>query len=68
MKELKLKTTIKCSGCVANVTPFLDEAAGKDNWSVDLANPAKILTVKGNVGKDKVVEAVKKAGYKAEEL
>lgn len=68
MEALKFKTTIKCSGCVANVTPFLNEALGKDNWEVDYSNPQKILTVVGNEDKTKVIEAVEKAGYKAETL
>ena len=68
MEKLKFKTTIKCSGCVAKVTPFLDEALGKDTWNVDYNNPAKVLTVIGEKDAGKVVEAVEKAGYKAETL
>lgn len=47
METIKFKTTIKCSGCVAKVTPFLNEALGEDNWEVDYNNPSKILTVVG---------------------
>jgi copper chaperone len=68
MEALKFKTTIKCSGCVAKVTPFLNEALGEDNWEVDYNNPQKVLTVVGEEDKTKVIQAVEKAGYKAETL
>lgn len=68
METIKFKTTIKCSGCVAKVTPFLNEALGEDNWEVDYNNPSKILTVVGENDKSKVIDAVERAGYKAEQL
>jgi copper chaperone len=68
METTKFKTTIKCSGCVANVTPFLNDALGKDNWEVDYNNPSKVLTVVGEKDNAKVIQAVEKAGYKAEAL
>ena len=67
METTKFKTTIKCSGCVEKVTPFLNEALGEDNWAVDYNNPAKVLTVVGENDKAKIIEAVEKAGFKAEE-
>jgi copper chaperone len=66
METLKLKTTIKCAGCVANVTPYLNEAVGENNWQVDINNPAKVLTVTGKADSTKVIKAIEKAGYKAE--
>ena len=68
MNTIKFKTTIKCSGCVAKVTPFLDAALGEDNWEVDVNDPAKVLTVVAEKDERSVVEAVQKAGYKAEKL
>lgn len=69
METLKLKTNINCSGCVAKVTPSLNETIGENNWQVDTQNPNKILTVSGTeVNKDDVIKAVKKAGFKAEEV
>ncbi|MBS1921727.1 MAG: heavy-metal-associated domain-containing protein [Bacteroidetes bacterium] len=67
--ELRFKTNINCSGCVANVRPYLDNADGIDEWQVDTANKDKVLTVhtKGITGKE--VEAIiKKAGYKIEPI
>lgn len=68
MNTQKFKTTIKCSGCVAAVTPFLNEAIGDNKWQVDTTDPSKILTVPGETDAGKVIDAVKKAGYKAEPL
>jgi hypothetical protein len=68
METIKFKTTIKCSGCVANATPFLNEALGKDNWEVDTNSPSKVLTVIGETNQTKIIQAVEKAGYRAEKL
>jgi copper chaperone len=68
METLKFKTTIKCSGCVATVTPFLNEAVGENNWQVDTKNPSKVLTINTETDQAKIIEAVQKAGYKAEKL
>lgn len=69
MKTLKFKTNIKCGGCIAQVTPHLNNEAEIESWKVDTANPDKILTVSGtNVSSEKVKEVVKKAGYQAETI
>ncbi|MBL7872405.1 MAG: cation transporter [Cyclobacteriaceae bacterium] len=66
MGELKLKTNIKCDACVAKVTPYLNEVAGKDSWQVDLKDPARVLIVNTEAPAEKVIEALQKAGYKGE--
>ena len=69
MEELKFKTNIKCSGCVAQVTPALNEIAGTNNWNVDTTNPDKILTISSQVrDKDQIRRALEKAGFKAEPI
>jgi copper chaperone len=68
METIKFKTNIKCSGCIATVTPFLNEALGQENWQVDINDPSKVLTVMGKNNEEKVIEALEKAGYKAEHL
>jgi copper chaperone CopZ len=68
METIKFKTNIKCSGCVATVTPFLNEALGEDKWKVDYNDPAKVLTVADEPDQDKIIKAVEKAGYRAEKL
>ena len=70
METLKFKTTIKCSGCLAKVTPVLNEAVGEDNWEVDIQAPEKVLTIASDdlINPADVVKAIEGAGYKAERL
>jgi len=69
METLKFKTTINCGGCVATVTSHLNQIEGIEKWSVDTANPQKILTVEtSGLSPEVIVEKLKEAGYKAELL
>ena len=69
MKSLKFKTNINCGGCVANVTPFLNQVPDICEWDVDTANSQKVLTVSTEkMSEAQVIELVQKAGYKAESL
>lgn len=68
MKDKKFKTTLKCSGCVDKVTPYLNEAVGTGNWEVDLSGPIKILTVHTDIEEGKVKTAIEQAGYRAEQM
>lgn len=67
---LQFKTNIKCSGCIAAVTPFLNDIDQLDGWNVDTASPDKILTVQTTDKRmgEVVRKAVEKAGYKAEPI
>lgn len=66
-RTLKFKTNLKCGNCVAKVKPQLDEAKEIVEWSVDLKNPERILTVElDEAGDTAVVEKIlAAAGYKA---
>jgi copper chaperone CopZ len=69
MKTIELKTNIMCGSCIAKVTPTLNETIGENNWKVDISSPKKVLTVSTeNLSETDVIEAVQKAGYKAESL
>ena len=69
MKTVQFKTNIKCSGCVAKVTPELDKVAGENNWKVAVETPDKILTVSAeNTEATTIKQAVEKAGFRAEFL
>jgi len=69
METVQFKTNIKCGGCVATVTPFLNRVAGENGWQVDTQNPAKVLTVTAEgVSPEAVRTAVQEAGFKAEPL
>ena len=66
---IQFKTNIKCGGCIATVTPFLNQSVGEGNWQVDTQNSNKVLTVTASgVTAEAVKAAVIRAGYKAEEL
>ncbi|MBK1440410.1 heavy-metal-associated domain-containing protein [Parapedobacter sp. ISTM3] len=68
-EQLKFKTTIHCGGCVAAVTPSLNQAVGEGKWQVDINNPDKVLTVAADTATEEVIiAAVGKAGFKAEPL
>ena len=68
-KTLKFKTNINCSGCVAKVTPFLNDADGICHWDVDTANKDKILSVHTEgITEEEVIEKVKAAGFNIELL
>lgn len=66
-RTLKFKTNLKCGNCVAKVKPQLDEVKEIVEWSVDLKNPERILTVElDEAGDAAVVEKIlAAAGYKA---
>lgn len=68
MQTLKFKTTMKCNGCVQTVTPFLEQANNIQNWSVDLENPDRVLTVQTEGDAEEVKNLLKEAGYQAEEV
>lgn len=67
METLKFKTTINCGGCVATVTPHLNQIKGIGKWNVDTSNPMKVLTVEASeLVPEVIIEKLKEAGYKAE--
>ena len=58
---IQVKTSAKCAGCVAKIAEQLNTFLTPEQWSIDLSSPDKLLT-------EKVVEAVRAAGFKAELL
>ena len=68
METLKFKTNIKCGGCIATVTPFLDGDENVEKWAVDLENADKILTVETTQSAAEIEQLIKKAGYSAQEI
>ncbi|MBS1650624.1 MAG: heavy-metal-associated domain-containing protein [Bacteroidetes bacterium] len=68
MKTIKFKTNINCSGCVAKVTPILNNEKEIIKWEVDTNNPEKILSINTEIETpEKVIELITKAGFKIEE-
>jgi len=68
METLKFKTNIKCGGCIATVTPFLNADENIEKWGVDLLSADRVMTVETNHSSEEVTKLVKKAGYTAEEI
>lgn len=69
METLKFKTNVNCGGCIATITPHLNQVKGIVKWSVDTANPMKILTVEATgLNPEVIIEVLKKAGYKADSI
>ena len=69
MKQYQFKTNIKCGGCIAAVTPYLNANNEIKHWHVDTNNADKILTVETeNLTNEAVAQIVKSAGYVAEPL
>lgn len=68
-ENLQFKTNINCSGCVAKVTPFLNEAPGLCHWGVDTLNRDKILSVHSEgITQDEIMRRVKEAGFNIEPI
>ena len=69
MKTIQFKTNIKCDGCIATVTPFLNDEKTIEKWEVNTNIPERILTVETNENSaEKIITAVQKAGFKIEEI
>ena len=60
---IQVKTSAKCAGCVAKIGEQLNQFLTPDQWSLDLS---KLLTVNADVPAERVVDAVRAAGFKAE--
>ncbi|HEY4785631.1 MAG TPA: heavy-metal-associated domain-containing protein [Bacteroidales bacterium] len=69
MKILKFKTNINCNGCIAKVTPSLNQVKGILKWEVDISNPQKILSIESSdISEYEIISVLKNAGYNAEKL
>ncbi len=67
MNTLKFKTNVKCGGCIATVTPYLNQVKGIVRWNVDTTDPLKIMTVETEgISAEEITSVMKTAGYQAE--
>lgn len=65
--KYQFKTNIKCSGCIAKITPYLDANNDIRHWGVDTGSPDKTLTVETDKLTDEMIrQIVHEAGYTAE--
>ena len=67
MKTLHFHTTLKCSGCVAAVTPKLEGIRGLNKWEALVDAPDYNFTadVDSDEVSNDIIDAFKKAGYEA---
>jgi copper chaperone len=68
MVTTRFKTNAKCGGCVAAIGAKLNTLMASDDWSINLADPDKVLEVRVDIAPATVITAVKEAGFKAEQL
>lgn len=62
---LKFETNLNCQSCISKVKPFLDEETSISQWSVDINDARKVLSVEGkNLEPGAIIEAVAKSGFK----
>ena len=67
MNTLKFKTNVKCGGCIATVTPHLNQIKGIISWNVDTTDPLKIMTIETEgISAEVIISVMKTAGYQAE--
>lgn len=65
MTVQKYRTNLNCGSCVAAVKPHLDNDPAIHHWSVNTADPNKVLTVEGeDISTENVEKDVAKAGFK----
>ena len=64
---MEFKTNIRCTGCLEKAGPALDATAGPGQWSVNLQDPDRTLTVIEPVANiSQIKKALRKAGFSAE--
>jgi copper chaperone len=69
MEKMKFQTNIKCGGCVAQVSPLLNNKKGVEKWEVDLNSPDRILTVNSDtVTEEVLIRDIEALGFKIERM
>lgn len=69
VNNIRFKTTMKCIGCVAAVTPGLNAIKEVRSWNADVSGAEKTLTIEAEETTiPQVLAALEKAGFKAERI
>ena len=68
MNTKRFRTNAACGGCVAQIATKLNAVVPQDRWSIDLSSADRILTVPDDIPDDRILAAVKGAGYEASRL
>jgi copper chaperone len=68
-KNILFKTTMKCAGCIAAVTPGLNALKEVVSWEADVSGAEKTLRVEAEeTAIPQIVDTLQKAGFKAERI
>lgn len=65
MAVLKFRTNAKCGGCITAIGAKLNRIVSPGDWSIDLKDPDKALTVTTDLPADEIQRTVEEAGFKA---
>lgn len=65
MAVFKFRTNAKCDGCVTAIGVKLNRIVSPGDWSIDLKDPNKALTITTDLTPEDVRKAVEEAGFKA---
>jgi copper chaperone len=68
MKTLQFKTNINCGGCIATVSPALNNNDKIQKWDVDTKSANKTLTITTDYNDTELKEILKKVEFKAESI
>lgn len=69
LKIMQFKTNINCGGCIATVTPHLNQLKGITHWEVNTSNSNKVLTIHSEeLTEQEIISTVEGAGYIIEPL
>ena len=68
MEVMRFKTSAKCNGCVAAIGVELNKLINANQWHLYLSDPDKVLEVMADIAPEKVIAAVKAAGFRIEQM
>lgn len=69
MEKVVLKTDLSCKHCVMKVEPLLKSEQGVLEYSIDLENPDRLVTITSEGANiDSVIAGFKTAGYSAKKI
>ena len=68
MKKLTFKSNINCAGCLSKVKPILNKNEKIEEWNVDLQSSDKIVTIKGNITSQEIINDVEAIGFSIQKL
>lgn len=69
MEKIILKTDLSCKHCAMKVEPVLKAEKGVVEYTIDLENPQRLVTIQSDGANiDSIIAGFKKAGYLAEKV